>query len=59
MLAHAEGLINEPVCRGGQRHARVSRHEGSQALDHGTVRPHRIRAITGELRAMARMRAWL
>jgi len=26
---------------------------------HGTVRPRRIRAITGELRAMARMQAWL
>jgi hypothetical protein len=26
---------------------------------YGTVRPRRIRAITGELRAMARMEAWL
>ncbi len=37
----------------------VSRHEGSQVLGHGTVSPHRIRAITGELRAMARTRASL
>jgi len=31
----------------------------ARALGHGTVRPRRIRAITGELRAMARMQAWL
>jgi hypothetical protein len=43
----------------GQRHARVCRHEGSQVPGHGTVRPRRIRAITGELRAMTRMQASL
>ncbi|MGO9080317.1 MAG: hypothetical protein ACLQDY_14945 [Streptosporangiaceae bacterium] len=50
---------HEPACAEDGDMPGVSRHEGSQVLGHGTVSPHRIRAITGELRAMARTRASL
>lgn len=39
MLSHPQGLVNEPVCGGGQRHARVRHDEGGESVCHRWIEP--------------------
>jgi hypothetical protein len=39
MFGHPHGLVNEPVCGGRQRHARIRRDEGSKPVCHRLIEP--------------------
>jgi hypothetical protein len=43
MLRHPQSLIDQPVCGGRQRHARVRRDEGSEAVRHWRIEPYGCR----------------